>query len=62
MVPPVPISTRLGSPSLVSTSASLLALSAGGSSTETSADAVILIPTLYPLFILRISTSGSLNS
>ncbi len=54
--------TSLGSPFLNSTSASFLDLSAGASSTLTSAASVILTPTLYPLFIFRMRTSGSLNS
>ncbi len=54
--------TSLGSPFLNSTSASFLDLSAGASRTVISADSVILTPTLYPLFILRMRTSGSLNS
>ena len=62
MVPPVPIRTSLGRPSRRSTGASFLTLSAGASRTAISAESVILTPTLYPLFILIMRTSGSLNS
>lgn len=54
--------TSLGRPFLNSTSDSGLTLSTGASSTEISAESVILIPTLYPDFIFRMRMSGALNS
>ena len=54
--------TILGSPLRNSTGASFLTLSAGWPRTSILVESVMLIPTLYPLLTLRISTSGALNS
>jgi len=54
--------TSLGSPSLGSTGSSSLDLGTASSSFPTVVFSSILRPTLYPLFILMIRTSGELNS